>query len=311
MPDLISRIVLSRVKCRSKDFYRITACRQRTYQSESDNRIKGGPRYNFNGRPLTRWRTISSLFLSFFLLFISRFSTALPFPFLLLLLLLLSRLLLEKIPRHVLRNPTIKIRFERFFYSSEISRSMIDMSLDGFLNNFSLWKFYNYKTVYSRRILLIDDDSKPNLRIPDHRLIVFLLDFAIHAEGSLSIINDNLSTMRWNSSGIVSEVRLVDDREINFRPSPLNIALESMPKLMPSGCLDRGISLCPCACELLDEFQACNESTIAPSPYSFPYSFRINPRDARLPWYSCKVSRALSIKEFGQFYELKYLFTKK
>lgn len=137
MPDLISRIVLSRVKCRSKDFYRITACRQRTYQSESDNRIKGGPRYNFNGRPLTRWRTISSLFLSFFLLFISRFSTALPFPFLLLLL-LLSRLLLEKIPRHVLRNPTIKIRFERFFYSSEISRSMIDMSLDGFLNNSSL-----------------------------------------------------------------------------------------------------------------------------------------------------------------------------
>lgn len=161
--------------------------------------------------------------------------------------------------------------------------------------------------LFSRRILLIDDDSKPNLRIPDHRLIVFLLDFAIHAEGSLSIINDNLSTMRWNSSGIVSEVRLVDDREINFRPSPLNIALESMPKLMPSGCLDRGISLCPCACELLDEFQACNESTIAPSPYSF----RINPRDARLPWYSCKVNRALSIKEFGQFYELKYLFTKK
>lgn len=63
----------------------------------------------------------------------------------------------------------------------------------------------------------------------------------------------------------VSEVRLVDDREINFRTSPLNIALESMPKLMPSGCFDRGISLCPrvCAPELLDEFQACNESTIA------------------------------------------------
>lgn len=73
MPDLISRIVLWRVKCRSKDFYRITAGRERTYQSESVNRIKGGARYNFNGRPLTRWSTISSLFLYSFFFPSSRF----------------------------------------------------------------------------------------------------------------------------------------------------------------------------------------------------------------------------------------------
>lgn len=99
----------------------------------------------------------------------------------------------------------------------------------------------------------------------------------------------------------VSEVRLVDDREINFRPSPLNIALESMPKLMPSGCFDRGISLCPRVCtpELLDEFQACSESTIAPFPYSFPYSFRINPRDARLPWWQTDIRGKLAGFEHG------------
>lgn len=138
MPDLISRIVLWRVKCRSKDFYRITAGRERTYQSESVNRIKGGARYNFNGRPLTRWRTISFLFLYSF------FFPLFPFPpprfrFRSFFSFFSYRLLFKKIPRarHVPRNPAIKIHASRdspIFYS--ISRTRFqDMSLDGFLNS--------------------------------------------------------------------------------------------------------------------------------------------------------------------------------
>lgn len=123
MPDLISRIVLSRVKCRSKDFYRITACRQRTYQSESDNRIKGGPRYNFNGRPLTRWRTTSFLSLSsfFFLSPVSRPRFRFHFFFFFFFSSYRGSSSRRPRARHVLRNPAIKIHASRSFFYSILS----------------------------------------------------------------------------------------------------------------------------------------------------------------------------------------------